>query len=65
MHKGVSLRVLSQSTKGHIQFRHNALLCISIVFNLFQVPREIENNAYVKFWREKRSNMVHLKVVYS
>ena len=45
---------------GHFRIYRNTLFCpskslhLSIVFNLSSVPREIENNAYAKFWRDKK-----------
>ena len=44
---------------GHFQIYPNTFFvppkfCMSIVFNLSQVPEENKNKAYTKLWRDKK-----------
>ena len=52
-----------QSRIGHFQKYHNTLClsskiyhkhCLESLLGLTMVPREIENNAYVKFWKTNK-----------
>ena len=40
-------------------------LCFSFLLGITAVPREIENNAYAKFWGQRRCIMGNLEVAYA
>ena len=39
-----------------LQILHNLSGCFSFLVDITAVPREIENNAYAKFWGEKKAH---------
>ena len=43
---------------------HNLSGCFSFLLDITAVPREIENNAYVKFWGARRRIMGDVQVAY-
>ena len=50
---------------GHFQIDRNTLFCPCIVFNFSWDLSQIENKSFAKFWRDKKSIVVNLKMDYT
>ena len=63
--------IKAKTVSEHTTFKFTIILffvppkfCISIVFNFSWDLKQVKNNAYANFWREKKSIMVNMKLAY-